>query len=173
MPMETGAGTEQLPGGLSNTDLERFMREALKEAEAAGREGELPIGAVLVVHGEVVARGRSQRKGRRNQLMHAEMNALLNGGEPLWDHYEDAVLFTTLEPCPLCLGAAVMADVPHIVFASRDEVVYSRQTLDANPYVRRHIRTYHGGVLESEVHEMMARFDPHLLRKSITKPPPP
>ena len=64
----------------------------------------------------------------------------------------------------MCLGAVVMADVPHIVFAAHDAVVFSRATLEANPYVRRHIQTYYGGVLEAESCELIGRFDAVMLQ---------
>jgi tRNA(adenine34) deaminase len=95
--------------------------------------------------------------------MHAELNALLAGGHLLWEHYARAVLFTTVEPCPMCLGAVVMADVPHIIFAAHDAVVQSQYTVTHNPYVRRHIQTYYGGVLEAESRAVIARFNPGLL----------
>jgi tRNA(adenine34) deaminase len=141
-------------------DLEANMREALIEAEAAGLAGEYPIGAVLVIDGAIIARGRACHEGKRSQLAHAEMQALLTGGEALWTGYERAVLFTTMEPCPMCLGATVMADVPHIVFASHDAIVNSRQIVETVPYVRRHIVTYLGGVLEDEALALMARLHP-------------
>jgi tRNA(adenine34) deaminase len=93
-------------------------------------------------------------------LAHAELEALLAGGEALWSGFARAVLVTTTEPCPMCLGAAVIADVPHIVFALTDAKVHSAQTVAGNPYVRRHIRTYRGGVLEAEVRALVARFAP-------------
>jgi tRNA(adenine34) deaminase len=145
-------------------DLESFMREAIQEAEHAGLAGELPIGAVLVIDEEIVARGRARHRAARSQLMHAEMQALLNGGIPLWERYGSAVLFTTMEPCPMCLGATVMADVPHIVFGAHDAVVDSRLMVETVPYVRRHIRTYLGGVLEAEIRELITRYDPDWLR---------
>jgi tRNA(adenine34) deaminase len=145
-------------------DLDAFMREAMQEAEQAGLAGELPIGAVLVIDGEIAARGRARHRASRSQLMHAEMQALMNGGTPLWERYESAVLVTTLEPCPMCLGATVMADVPHILFGSHDAVVDSRLIVETVPYVRRHIRTYYGGVLENEIRELISRFDPEWLR---------
>ena len=107
---------------LANVDLEKFMREALLEADAAGQSGELPIGAVLVLDGEIISRGRASHKGTKSQLSHAELNAMLNGGEKLWINYKRAILFTTVEPCPMCLGAAVMADIPPIIFAKHDQV---------------------------------------------------
>lgn len=155
--------TNILAPELAGVDLAAYMREALKEAEQAGLAGELPIGAVVVVGGEIVSRGRAEHQLRRSQIMHAELNALLKGGQPLWENYRNAILFTTMEPCPMCLGAAVMADVPHIIFASHDEVVHSRETVASNPYVRRHIRSYYGGVLEQETRDLIARFKPDWL----------
>lgn len=96
-------------------------------------------------------------------MRHAELNAILEGGESLWTDYAHAVLVTTVEPCPMCLGAAVMADIPHIVFALQDKVVHSPDTLAANPYVRRHIRTYYGGVLAAEAVALFARYNPRVL----------
>jgi tRNA(adenine34) deaminase len=148
------------PSWLTTSHLEAFMREALAEAEAAGEAGELPIGAVLVIDGEIVSRGRARHRETRSQVAHAEMNALLAGGEALWERFERGLLVTTCEPCPMCLGAAVMADVPHVAFAVQDAVVHSAHTVETNPYVRRHIRTYRGGVLEAEVRSVIARFDP-------------
>lgn len=149
---------------LATLDLAAFMRAALYEAEQAGLAGELPIGAVVVIDGQIIARGRAQHQAQRNQLRHAELNALLAGGEALWEHSERAILFTSAEPCPLCLGAAVMADVPHIIFAAHDAVVHSRQTVAENPYVRRHIQSYYGGVLEAESRAIIERFNPTMLK---------
>lgn len=145
---------------LEGLDLEGFMREALVEAEAAGRAGELPIGAVVVLDGRVIGRGRARHQEFRNQIRHAELNALLDAESSLFTEYKRAILFTTVEPCPMCLGAAVMADIPHIVFAIHDMVVHSQTTIEVNPYVRRHIQSYHGGVLREEAAGIFARYKP-------------
>lgn len=138
------------------------MREALAEAETAGEAGQLPIGAVLVLDGEIVARGRNRHLERRSQLVHAELEALLEGGEAAWSRHDDRVLYTTVEPCPMCLGALVMADVPRVVFAAHDANAGMRQMTDID-YVARHIRTYEGGILEQESLDLIARYDPRLL----------
>jgi len=140
----------------------------LDEAARAGDAGDLPIGAVLVIDGQIVSRGRSQQHTQHSQIMHAELHALLHGGIMLWKHYERAVLFTTVEPCPMCLGAVVMADVPHIIFAAHDEVVQSRHTVAHNLYVRRHIQSYYGGVLEDESRALIARYNPVMLEYITT-----
>jgi len=135
------------------------MRAALAEAEAAGLAGEYPIGAVVAVDGEVVSRGRSRQRERRSQLAHAELEALLTGGEPLWTRHDEAVLVTTVEPCPMCIGAAVMADVPHVVYSVEDPFVQTPQILEV-PYMRSHIVTYRGGVLAAETHALIERLHP-------------
>jgi tRNA(adenine34) deaminase len=149
---------------LANIDLEKFMREALLEAEAAGQAGELPIGAVLVVDREIISRGQASHRRMKNQLSHAELNALLNGGEKLWIDYKRAILFTTVEPCPMCLGAVVMADIPHLIFAKHDQVVHSKLSIETNPYIRRHIKSYFGGVLEKESTQILAQYKPQDLK---------
>src|SRR6185436_17855012 len=149
---------------LISLDLEKFMREALLEADAAGQAGELPIGAVVVLDGEIISRGRATHQGTKSQLAHAELNALLNAGEKLWKDYKRAVLFTTVEPCPMCLGAVVMADVSHIIYALNDAVVHSKQSVETNPYIRRHIKSYYGGILEDESAKIIGKYRPKDLK---------
>ena len=156
--------SEFLAEQIATLDLTMYMREALVEAEQAGQASELPIGAVVVIDGHIIARGRARHQEARSQLMHAELQALLHGGISLWEHYRNAILFTTVEPCPMCLGAVVMADVPHIIFAAHDAVVHSEDTIIHNPYVRRHIQSYYGGVLETEARALIARFNPSMLQ---------
>ncbi len=145
---------------IADLNLAEYMQEALREAELAGLAGEYPIGAVIVIGGEIIARGRASHNAMKSQLRHAELNAMLDGGLRLWHDYRQAILFTTVEPCPLCLGAAVMADIPHIIFGLHDKVVQSDQIVGTNPYVRRHIKSYHGGVLEQDSAALIARYNP-------------
>jgi len=77
-----------------------------------------------------------------------------------------------VEPCPMCLGAIVMADIPHIGFALPDPNIQSRQIVTSNPYVGRHIRSYYGGVLEEESRDIVSRYHPRLL-SYITRVPSP
>ena len=70
---------------IAHMDFTEFMREAMREAEVFGQKDDVPIGAVVVIDGKIVSRGRSARKKYANQLRHAELNALLEGGQPLWE----------------------------------------------------------------------------------------
>jgi tRNA(adenine34) deaminase len=144
------------------------MHEALEQARIAGQAGGMSIGALLVMDGQIIVRGHNTCESEQNQILHAEINTLMNGAKPLWDAGDrwamrDAVLFTTVEPCLMCLGATVMADIPHIVFAAHDGNVCSSQTVRDNPYIKRHIQTYLGGVLETESRALIAQFSPEML----------
>jgi len=132
-------------------DHAAYMREALQEAELAMRSGERPIGAVIVHKGKIVGRGRAEHEGRHNRLAHAELNALLATATNLYDFpHDNGVIYTTLEPCEMCLGAIVMSDVVnHVVFALADRYINPMPMFDI-PHVRRHIHNYVGGVLEKE-----------------------
>jgi tRNA(adenine34) deaminase len=139
-------------------DHRRFMREALNEAEQAGLAGEAPIGAVIAHNGLIIGRGRASHEKRHSEIAHAELNALLEAEKHIHDHIHDGIiLYTTVEPCVMCLGAVVMSDVDHIVFALYDANIHPEQMLTM-PYVRRHIRDYLGGFMAAESLELFRRF---------------
>ncbi len=98
-----------------------FMLMALEEARLAAGEGEVPVGAVLVKDGEVIARTRNRREATGNPLDHAEMLALAEAATRLegW-RLEGTTMYVTLEPCPMCAGAMVQARVARLVFGARD-----------------------------------------------------
>jgi tRNA(adenine34) deaminase len=100
---------------------ERWMALALEEARAAAREGEAPVGALAVVDGEVVARGRNRRESDRDPTAHAELIAVRDAAEHLgrW-RLSGATVYVTLEPCPMCAGALILARVDRIVFGAYD-----------------------------------------------------
>jgi tRNA(adenine34) deaminase len=100
---------------------EYFMRLALREAVRAGEEGDVPIGAVVVRGGEVVAVGRNERELRQDPTAHAEILALREAAQAMgsWRVLE-ATLYVTLEPCAMCAGAIVLARVPRVVYGASD-----------------------------------------------------
>jgi tRNA(adenine34) deaminase len=100
---------------------EYFMRLALREAERALDHDDVPVGAVVVHDGEVVGAGHNEREVRADPTAHAEMLALRQAAAALgsW-RVLDAVMYVTLEPCPMCAGALVLARVPRIVYGARD-----------------------------------------------------
>jgi tRNA(adenine34) deaminase len=107
-------------GGFFPRD-EYFMRLALREAERALEHDDVPIGAVLVHEGEVLAAARNERELRGDPTAHAEVLALREASARLgtW-RLLDTVLYVTLEPCAMCAGAIVLARVPRVVYAADD-----------------------------------------------------
>ncbi len=103
-----------------NTD-EYYMREALREARAAGAEGEVPIGAVVVAGDKVVARAHNQTELLHDVTAHAEMLAFTAAAEHLGAKYlNECTLYVTVEPCPMCAGAAGWTQVGRIVYGAAD-----------------------------------------------------
>ena len=100
---------------------EDFMKEALKEARAALAEDEVPVGAVIVQGGRIVARAHNQRETLNDPTAHAEMIALTQASSSAgrW-RLTDMTMYVTLEPCAMCAGALVLARMGRLVFATRD-----------------------------------------------------
>jgi tRNA(adenine34) deaminase len=98
-----------------------FMREALSEAAAAQRLGEVPIGAVVVQDGRIIARGYNLRETSNDPTTHAEMVAIRQAAGVL-DSWRllDCTLYVTLEPCVMCMGAIILGRIPRLVFGCRD-----------------------------------------------------
>ncbi len=98
-----------------------FMNEALRLAEEAAKEGEVPVGAVAVWDGKIVGRGRNRREKDKNALAHAEIEAINEacrtlGGWRLWK----CDLYVTLEPCPMCTGAIINSRIKRLIYGASD-----------------------------------------------------
>lgn len=102
-------------------DDERFMRIALEQAEAAAAADEAPVGAIVVSGGRILGSARNEREALRDPTAHAEMIAITQAASALqsW-RLENCTLYVTLEPCPMCAGAIVLARIPRVVFGALD-----------------------------------------------------
>jgi tRNA(adenine34) deaminase len=142
-------------------DDERYMREALKEAQRALELGEVPVGAVAVRDGVIIARGHNLRETRRDPTAHAEMLALQQASQVLhgWRLLR-TTLYCTLEPCAMCAAAMVHARLPRLVYGAPDPkmgAAGSVLNLTASPLLNHSIEVT-GGVLAEEAGAMLARF---------------
>lgn len=100
---------------------ERYMREALREADSAASEDEVPIGAVIVCRGRVIARGHNMTERLHDPTAHAEMIALTAATEAVGGKYlNDCTLYVTVEPCPMCAAALNWAQIGRIVYGAPD-----------------------------------------------------
>ncbi len=95
--------------------MDPFLDEAIKEAEIGWHEGGIPIGSVLVIDGTIVGRGHNRRVQRLSPILHAEMDCLENAGRLGASDYARATLYSTLSPCDMCCGAALLYKIPKIV----------------------------------------------------------
>lgn len=142
---------------------EAGVRLALAEARAAGAAGEVPVGAVLVRDGAVLAAGRNRMRERADPRLHAEMDCLdaaMAAGLGRPDGFAGATLYVTLEPCAQCAGAIVLARVPRVVFGAWDPKAGMAGSLHD---LLRHPRLNHrldvvGGVLEEECGVLLSAF---------------
>ena len=145
----------------SNPDDEWFMRLALREAERALEHDDVPVGAVVVRGGEVLATGRNERQLRQDPTAHAEVLALREASRVSgsW-RVLDATLYVTLEPCAMCAGAIVLARVPRVVFGTADPkagAAGSVMDLLAHPQLN-HRPGVHGGLLADECAALLRAF---------------
>ena len=112
--------------------MDRFLQIAIDEARQGLAEGGIPIGSALVIDGQVVGRGHNRRMQRASAILHAEMDCMENAGRLRPAEYRRAVLYSTLSPCDMCSGTALLYGIPRIVvgenrtFQGPEEYVRSR-----------------------------------------------
>ena len=138
---------------------ELFMREALLEARLAGQRDEVPVGAVVVRDGEIIARAGNSREGDKNALCHAEIKAINEACAALggW-RLVGCTLYVTLEPCPMCAGAIINSRVENVVFGAYDlkaGAFGSMIDLTAYPLFKPKVT---GGVLRDECATLLSEF---------------
>ena len=94
---------------------EKYMKQALTQAEKAYKLGEVPIGCIIVYEGKIIARGYNRRNTDKNTIAHAEITAIRKASKVIGDwRLEDCTMYVTLEPCQMCAGAIVQARIPEI-----------------------------------------------------------
>ena len=135
---------------------EQFMQRALDEARQALREGEIPIGAVVVCNDRIIARAHNLTETLCDVTAHAEMQAITSAANLLGGKYlTDCTLYVTVEPCTMCAGAIGWAQIPRIVYGAPD--VKRGYSLLA-PRALHPKATIIGGILEEECRQLMQDF---------------
>lgn len=144
------------------------MAEALSLAEAAAEVGEVPVGAVVVLDGEIIGRGYNRRERDGDPTAHAEIIAIQEAARTLADwRLENTTLYVTLEPCAMCAGAIVNARIPVVVYGSADPKAGAVRTLFAlleDPRLN-HRCEVHAGVLAERASRMLSGFFENLRAK--------
>ncbi len=140
---------------------EHYMRLALRQAEQAMAEDEVPVGAIIVHHDRVIAAAHNQREQLRDPTAHAEMIAITQAATALADwRLRECTLYVTLEPCPMCAGAVLQARIPQVVFGAVDPkagAVHSLFHLLDDSRLNHQCQVVHG-VLADACGERLTRF---------------
>jgi tRNA(adenine34) deaminase len=161
-----------MPRPTTNSDSV-LMRAALEQAELGAALGEVPIGALLVSEGNIVARSHNYREGWQDPTAHAELIVIRESAKALgrW-RLIDTTLFVTLEPCAMCLGAIILARIPRVVFGARDPKAGAcGSVLDFAAESRLNHRVdVVGGVLEAESQRLLTEFFQVIRARSATPP---
>jgi tRNA(adenine34) deaminase len=142
-------------------EREALMREALALAAAAAEAGEVPVGAVVVMDGEIVGRGYNRPISSADPTAHAEVVAMRDAAQRLGNYrLTGCHLYVTLEPCVMCVGAMVHARIERIVYGTRDPKTGACGSIVDLPGLAsfNHHGTFEGGVLAAESAEILRRF---------------
>jgi len=155
------------------TDDEKWMEQALREAEQAYKRKEVPIGAVIVHNWRIIGRGYNETETLQDPTAHAEMIAITAGATQLQSRrLEACTLYVTLEPCPMCAGAIIQARIPRLVFGASDPKAGACGTLFNIVQDKRlnHRVELVGRVLEGKCSEILKEFFTNVRSDGIGKP---
>lgn len=140
---------------------EKFMKIALKEAEKSYNDGEVPIGAVIVLDGKVIAKGRNKRNKSKNAIAHAEIIAINKACKKFDDwRLENAEMYVTLEPCPMCAGAICNSRIKKVYFGAYERksgAVLSNFHILFSTGLNHQVEV-EGGVLEEKCSNILKNF---------------
>ena len=154
------------------TTDEKYMKEAIRQAEKAWKIEEVPIGCVIVYEGKIIGRGYNRRTTDKNPLAHAEMAAIKKASKKMGDwRLEDCTLYVTLEPCQMCSGAIVQARVKRVVIGCMNPKAGCAGSILNLLQVDRfnHQVEITSGVLEEKCSQMMKGFFKELREKQKRK----
>ena len=139
---------------------EEYMIAALSEAAKTAQSQDVPIGAVIVKNGEIIARGHNEREAHGDSTAHAEIQAIRSACERLggW-HLDCCELYVTLEPCPMCMGAIVNSRIKRVVFGAKDAKAGAcGSVFNFNDYPLNHKPEIVSGVMEEEGRALLSEF---------------
>ncbi|HEY5556381.1 nucleoside deaminase [Acetobacterium sp.] len=141
--------------------FQEYMAIAIEMARIGGAIGEIPIGAVLICNGEILAKAHNQKECSADPTAHAEMLVIRQGAKKLgrW-RLDDCSLFVTAEPCVMCMGAIIQARIPKLIYGATEKKfggVESTASLGKHPMLPRHMEIY-GGICEEACEELLKTF---------------
>jgi tRNA(adenine34) deaminase len=153
---------------ISNMNHEYYMRLAIEEAKEAGERGDRPIGAVIICYDKIISKSSSKYVTRQSDVDHAENTAVMSCAPYLREHGRQCVIYTTVEPCIMCISTIILANIRNIVFAIRDEYMKTKQIIEGIPYLRDRVFNYVPDVCREEALGIFKQFSSDLDYKIVT-----
>lgn len=149
-------------------EKDKFMKEAIKEAKKAYSKLEVPIGAVIVKNGKIIARAHNEKEGKADTTMHAEIIAIKKASKKLgaW-RLNECEMYVTLEPCPMCAGAIINARLDKVYIGTMDKKngACGSVTNVLEEYKQNYKVEKEDGIYQKECEEMLKRFFKELRQK--------
>ncbi len=155
-------------GFMDSLNQDFFMEKAMQEARVAFDEGEVPVGAIVVKDDKIIGRGHNRTESLKDATAHAEIIAITSAAAVIGDwRLEDCFLYSTIEPCAMCAGAAVLSRIKTIVFGARDSRFGACGSIFMIPSDLRlnHRIEIVSGIMEKEALELMQRFFQEVRRR--------
>lgn len=148
----------------------KFMTAALKEAQRAFDEGEVPIGAVVVLDGKIISRGHNRRTKKQIATAHAEVEAIEKACKKLksW-RIPECEIYVTLEPCPMCMGAMLNARIKKCYFGAPEGKGRTLTSEIANANLLNHVIEVEGGVMGEECAAVLSKFFKEMRERTKTE----
>ncbi len=139
---------------------EYYMSVALKQAEKAAKKGDVPVGAVIVKDGKIIAKGYNQKQNKKNAVYHAEMLVIQKSCKKSKSWYlDDCILYVTLEPCLMCAGAIIQSRIKKIVYATSSPKFGYISSIDKiENQKNNHIPTIKEGVCKEQSIKLLKKF---------------
>ena len=150
---------------------EKFMKEALKEAKKAYEKEEIPVGAVIVKDGKIIAKAHNLKESKNSSISHAEILAITKANKKLkaW-RFSDCEMYITLEPCPMCAGALIQARIKKVYIGALDEKTGACESvINIDNYKFNHTVEIETGILKEECEYILKDFFKMIRKKKRRK----
>jgi tRNA(adenine34) deaminase len=157
----TLSGGENMLSGIrdiSSYDHEKYMQAAIEEAKIAGERGDKPIGAVLVHNHKIIGKMSNTWNTRMSKVHHAENNLIMEYAQYLREYGPECIIYTTLEPCLMCIGTIVMADIRNVVIGFEDKHMQTRKFIDGHSWLKDRVFNYIIGIKEEECKNLFRKY---------------
>jgi len=143
---------------IQNIDHEKYMQIAIDEAIIAGQRGDMPIGSVLIHQDKIIGKSSNNRFTRKSKVHHAENWLCLEHAQYLMEFGTECIIYTTLEPCIMCLSTIIMADIRNIIVGYPDKYMDTKKYADLIPWLRKRIYNYIVGIKIDECKNLLETY---------------